>query len=271
MKLQNVTCYSDAHTNARPLLNRLNLSIEDSEWLSIVGRNGSGKYTLAKLLSGIIAPAEGMITSGHSDGGPIPYVMQEDYPFIGETAWEELIFALESRGEPAYRIADTAHSILQQTGLTHLMHQPLKELSGGQRQLVAAACCLACRAPMLIFDEAVSMLDSASQELVLRLARQLHQSGTTIVWLTHQLSEVADGDRVAVMEDGRIAYEGTTADFFYGASPRQANIATPCEQAGFEPPYPVRIALHLLRSGTDLKQYPLTASQLSEVLNHHER
>ncbi len=271
MKLSQVTVYTDEGERSRILLDRLSLDIHSGEWLSIVGRNGSGKSTLAKVLSGILQPTTGSIERSLMNCEPIPYVMQEAHPFLGQTPWEELIFLLETRGEPAADIPLTAERILRQTGLLSQMHRPIKELSGGRRQLVAIACCLACRAPLMIFDEAASMLDSKSKALVLGLARQLHQNGHTIIWLTHQLDEVTEGSRVIVMDQGRIRYEGTTREFFYGTAHLPMMSATPCEQAGFEPPYPIRIALHLHRNQSKTIGYPLTVSQLTEALQHDAR
>ena len=251
-----------AQNNEKPILKDIHLEISRGDWVSIVGRNGSGKSTLAKLLSGILAPARGDIHRGFAGDEPIPYVMQQEEQLFGETPWEDVVFILESRGEESWRIPAIASQALQQVGLEPLMHKPLAELSGGQRQLAAAAGCLAAKPQLLLFDEATSMLDAGSRRQVLEAAKSLHRSGSTVLWITHHMEEAAEGSRIVALDQGSIAFDGSAAAFFY----EDSTGLTPCEQAGFTEPYPIQVARILMRGGMRFTHPPLTAEQLSKAM-----
>jgi energy-coupling factor transport system ATP-binding protein len=268
--LKHIRVIANELKTSKPLLEDINLEIRMGEWLSVIGRNGSGKSTLAKIISGLLIPTAGSIDYDAHIGLPIPYVMQHEDPFVGETAWEDIVFLLETRGESPACISSIAASVLHDVGLSEHMHTPLSELSGGQRQLVALAGCLAADAPLLLFDEASSMLDNESRQLILALVKALHQSGKTVIWFTHRISEVTEGDRVIVLEHGAIQFDGSTETFFYGEGATSNTTPSPCEQFGFEPPYSIQIARALLSSGVSISPYPLNASQLAEVIASHE-
>ena len=115
---------------------------------------------------------------------------------------------------PAGDIIGHAEQALRRLNLSSVMHEPVETLSGGQKQLLAAAGALAVQSPLLLFDEATSMLDSTSAMLLLEQARSLHRDGHSIVWVTQKVEELAAGDRVIALRDGKISWEGETEAFF---------------------------------------------------------
>lgn len=246
-----------------PVLDRIDLDIRAGEWLTIAGANGSGKSTLAGVIAGLIDPDEGMLHPGFAGEAPIPYVMQQDGPFFGDTPLEEVHFVLDARGEPAETIPPAAATILRETGLHALRHRPIHALSGGQRQLVAVAACLAAGAPLLLFDEATAKLDDRSRRLVLETAARLHRQGSTVVWCTHRLEETMGNGRVIVLEDGKKTVDEPTVHFFYKEA---ADGRTPCETAGFNPPLAVRTARLLMRQGWKPASLPLDGPGLLHAL-----
>ncbi|GAB2699819.1 ATP-binding cassette domain-containing protein [Paenibacillus thermoaerophilus] len=269
--LEDVTVYPEADRTRTPILRGIGLRIGRGEWISVVGRNGSGKSTLIRTIAGVQPAHEGVVRRGFAGDEPIPYVMQRDHQWFGETPREELVFWLEMRGEPASRIRDKVDSALAAVGLAEAAERPLSQLSGGQRQLVAAAGCLAADAPLLIFDEATSMLDTAARRLVFGAVRAIHASGTTVLWLTHHQEEAACGDRIVALHHGSIAYDGPPALFYYGEAERflgefgdSGSGAAPCDALGFEPPFAVRVARELMRHGVRFGRLPLTAEQLAD-------
>jgi len=275
--LQHVSVHRLRGQEPVPVLQHMNMTIHPGEWVSIVGRNGSGKSTLAQLLSGVLVADEGTVDRGFVGPMPIPYVMQHKEQLFGETPWEDLVFLLEARGEDPDAIPHLALSSLRQLGLEPIMHQPIRELSGGQRQLVATAGCLAARAPLLLFDEATSMLDSGSRLQVLKAVQSVHQAGTTVVWLTHHMEEVGLGDRVIALQEGKKIFDGTTQSFFYGKSfvesktdVSKVDAQSPCEAIGFEPPFAVQVARQLLHTGASMtRPLPVTAEQLAKAVARH--
>jgi energy-coupling factor transport system ATP-binding protein len=272
MVLSNVTIYRNSADSSVSALTEVNLRIQAGEWVSIVGPNGSGKSTLAQLLTGVMMTHSGSLERGFAGKQAIPYVMQQDQ-FFGETPWEDLVFLLEVRGAEPDRIEEITQNALNGVGLGRLMHQPFAELSGGQKQLAAIAGCLAAEAPLILFDEATSMLDSSSRRLVLEAARTLNRMGTTVIWMTHHMEEAAEHERTVALQSGCVVFDGRTVDFFYGEQDDHDEAsktrATPCEQLGFIPPYPVQVARELIQLQLKLPSLPLTAEQLVEAVQCH--
>jgi energy-coupling factor transport system ATP-binding protein len=254
---KDVYVYASGSEEHVALLKGINLRISQGEWVSIVGRNGSGKSTLAQVLSGILPVNEGMVERGFAGIDPIPYVMQQDDQLFGDTPWEDIVFLLEVRGTDPAKIAGAASAALVQVGLSAEMHRPVSELSGGQRQLAATAGCLAVNAPLMLFDEAVSMLDSTSRRLVMDAAKDLHNKGATIIWMTHHMQQLSAGQRVIALDEGQLVFDGSPAEFFFG---------TMCETLGFELPFPVQIAKELMKTGIKLSSLPITAAALTEAV-----
>jgi energy-coupling factor transport system ATP-binding protein len=269
MRLTNVTVNAP---NDDSLLKDISLRISQGEWISIVGKNGSGKSTLAQLLTGVHTASSGVIQRGFCGTEPIPFVMQQEVQWFGETPWEDMVFLLESRGENPTLIPEIIRAALRNVGIESLKDRPFDELSGGQKQLAAIAGCLAVKAPILVFDEATSMLDSTSRLQVLEAAKSINHQGITVIWLTHHLEDLSFGDRVVALEEGRIRYDDTTAAFFYRSSSFCSNAAisskTPCEELGFILPYPIQLAHELRLQGIQLHTQPLTAEQLVEAVNN---
>lgn len=253
------------------ILKDINLRISQGEWISIVGKNGSGKSTLAQLLTGVHTSASGTMDRGFCGNEPIPYVMQQEVQWFGETPWEDMVFLLESRGENAARIPEIIRAALQNVGIDALRDRSFTELSGGQKQLAVIAGCLAAKTPLLVFDEATSMLDSTSRLQVLEAAKSINREGTAVIWLTHHLEDLSFGDRVIALEAGKIRYDGTTTLFFYPAfstsGVEKVSLLTPCEELGFTLPYPIQVAHALKLQGIQLESQPLTAKQLVEAVS----
>jgi energy-coupling factor transport system ATP-binding protein len=266
IQLRDVTVDYIGSTSAHPALDKLSLEIAQGSWTAIVGDNGSGKSTLAKILAGISPITEGRIT--FYDNLKLHMVLQNpETQLIGETILEELTLSLRSRSltnpadERAY-ISD----LLYHLGLSLPLDTRVKHLSGGQKQLLHIACCLAAGAHTILFDEATSMLDPASRKVVLETTAKLHQSGATILWITHRTEELCFANRVILLDQGRVAYDGPVEDFFYEQSSNGFDSASVCEQYGFEPPYTVSVARALQKLGHALPVRPLFATQLRQAV-----
>jgi energy-coupling factor transport system ATP-binding protein len=262
IQLTDIFIYAEAAEGVIPLLNGINIRITQGEWVNIVGRNGSGKSTLAQVLTGILPVHEGFLQRGFAGQEPIPYVMQQEGQLFGDTPWDDVVFLLEVRGIGADDIPNMAVKSLSRVGLTYHMHRRVSELSGGQKQLAATAGCLAADAPLLLFDEATSMLDSSSRLLVLEAAMDLHKKGATVIWLTHHMDELSAGERVIALQEGEVVFDGSVTSFFLNDI---------CEELGFELPFPVQVAKELQSLGVPLSQLPLTAEQLVEAVRGREQ
>lgn len=246
-----------------PVLDNIHLTVRPGEWITIAGANGSGKSTLIGLIAGWILPDEGTVKRGFAGEKPIPWVMQQDGPHMGDTPLEETLFVLEMRGEPADSLKAKAGEALGKAGLWPVRHRRMDALSGGRRQLVQAAACLAVDAPLLLFDEATSMLDGRSRKLVRDTALRICREGKTVIWCTHRLEEAVPGGRIVVLESGKIVHDGITVSFFYNEGP---DGLTACERLGFHPPFVVRTARELKKLGRETIGCPLDGSDLLHAL-----
>ncbi|REK76593.1 ATP-binding cassette domain-containing protein [Paenibacillus paeoniae] len=255
------------------ILTDIQMTVRHGEWISILGMNGSGKSTLLKVAAGLIR--QGVRGSLHRAGigrdKPIPIVMQHpDAGLIGSTPWEDVVTLLERQGVPAEGIVPLAEQSLKNVGLINRMHQPLETLSGGQKQLVAIAGCLAAEAPILLLDEVTAMLDPGMTSIVCSHVRRLNQQGTTVLWITQRLEELMPSDRTLVMSEGRIVFDDSAGELFRRASSGEA-LGSPGELLGFEAPYAVKVAWELGAQGIELPYIPLTVNQLAEAVSWYER
>jgi energy-coupling factor transport system ATP-binding protein len=240
-------------------LSGITMDIAEGEWVALVGRNGSGKSTLAKLIAGLCPLSQGTIAV--HPGKRVQLVLQDpEAQIVGETVYEDICFGLENAAADPSAMEQKVRAALDAVGLKVPPERPTRELSGGQKQLLAVAGCLALDAEVLVFDEATSMLDPMSRQRLLEAVRSLHRAGKTIVWVTQLLEEAAYADRVVALDRQGVVYDGGNRSFFYDAGcPADPG---PCENLGFTPPFPVQVAKKLLRGGRNLPVLPVTAAEL---------
>lgn len=215
-----------AHDGAEeePLFNKLNLSINASEKIGLVGHSGSGKTTFTKLLLRFNDIDEGEILI---DGQNIAHITQDDLRSqIAYVPQEPLLFHRSIRENIAYgkqhaseedirAAAEKAHALefidKLPKGFDTLVGERGVKLSGGQRQRIAIARAILKDAPILVLDEATSALDSESEKLIQDALWELMKGRTAIV-IAHRLSTIQKMDRILVMEDGSIAEQGSHAE-----------------------------------------------------------
>ncbi|QKS46174.1 ATP-binding cassette domain-containing protein [Paenibacillus cellulosilyticus] len=258
------------HTMEHHLLHQIDLTIKHGEWVFLVGSNGSGKSTLARLLAGLgHARVTGDIAR-MEDASFAPLVAQNpEAALVGMTPEEDAILLLEQLAVEAGEMPKRIDAAMRIVGLTDQMKQPIAQLSGGQKQLAAIAGCIASGADALIVDEPTAMLDPQASAAVMAALRELHRTGTTVIWVTQRLEELQEGDRVVSMKDGRIKFDGRAEQFY---SRDNANVGSPCEEAGLDAPYVVHTVWELQRSGIMLDPpMPLTASSLAKAVNSYAK
>jgi len=265
-KLKNVSVRSlnEEGREGRRILKNINMELYKGQWLTLLGLNGSGKSTLAKAIAGLRLPsASGEATRPYSHM-PIPMVLQHpEASMLGASPWEDVVLMLEQNSEDAESIVRRAEAALQQVGLGEKLHQPISTMSGGQKQLTAIAGCLAVQAPLLVLDEVTSMLHPEAAEQVLEQVRELNNQGVTVVWVTQNLEELRTGDRVIVLDQGEIAFEGDVQQWFK-RSQGEAGSST-CERQGFEAPYCVQVCWELEALGMPLSEIALTPEELAAL------
>ncbi|MBC1408001.1 energy-coupling factor ABC transporter ATP-binding protein [Listeria innocua] len=203
----------------------VSISAQKGEWVALVGHNGSGKSTIAKLLNGLLFPENGLIKIGHfvlSEKNiweirrQVGMVFQNpDNQFVGATVQDDVAFGLENHGVPHDTMVERVESALNEVGMqSYALHEPAR-LSGGQKQRVAIAGVLALQPDVIILDEATSMLDPRGRAEVMETIRIMReQEDITVISITHDLDEVLFADRVIVMNNGEIHSEGTPQEIF---------------------------------------------------------
>jgi len=210
----------------REALSGINLLFEQGEFCAILGRNGSGKSTIARCLNALIAPSAGSViacgldTRNRGDSleikKKIAMVFQDpDTQIVGTTVEEEVAFGPENLGLSAGVIRERVDRSLRLTGISNFAGRQPMRLSEGQKQLVAIAGALAMEPAFLVSDESTSMLDTEARQRILELFLSLKEQGVGIIHVTHFLEEATIADRVVVLDDGRVREEGVPADVLY--------------------------------------------------------
>jgi len=229
---------SYSYPDGTPALENINLAIKKGEFIGVTGKNGSGKSTLALQLSGLLKPQTGRVMirgMDTRDSSKLPGIRKlvgvvfqnPETQFVGRTVEEDLAFGPENLCLPSVEIRKCVDMALAETELEKYRHRSPKTLSGGQGQCVALAGILAMRPECLIFDEVTSMLDPESGITVLETIKKLHKKGKTIVYITHNLEELHDADRILVMKNGKIRLEGDPESVFSDVSLQSLGLALP--------------------------------------------
>ena len=207
-------------------VSHLTLRIEAGEFVAVLGRNGCGKSTLAKLMNALLLPTggeivvDGLQAKTEDDCYEVRkscgMVFQNpDNQIVTTIVEEDCAFGLENMGVEPALIRKRVDEALSAVGMSEYAHASPAMLSGGQKQRVAVAGVLAMRPKIIVFDESTAMLDPVGRRDVFALARKLNrEEGITIVWITHFMEEAAQADRVVVMDGGRIAIEDSPRHVF---------------------------------------------------------
>lgn len=250
----------------------LSLEVKQGEFIGILGCNGSGKSTFAKMLNTLLDPTEGeiriegMSTRDESNTWNIRkntgMVFQNpDNQIIGTIVEEDVAFGPENLGVPTDEIWSRVADALETVGMTAYREQSPNRLSGGQKQRVAIAGVLAMQPKCIIFDESTAMLDPKGRQEVLRAAHMLNrEKGITILFITHNMEEVVEADRIVVMNLGKLVAEGTPQEIF--SHPEQM------QEYGLELPRITELAVRLKKNGIPINGTILDEDTLvSEIEN----
>ncbi len=221
--------YDEEGVEAPPALHHVTLSIERGEYVAVLGHNGSGKSTFAKLLNAILTPTSGRLTV---NGMNITADMSEDDVFsvrrqvgmvfqnpdnqlVATTVEEDVAFGPENLGVPREELRRRVDEALELVGMTSYAGHAPHKLSGGQKQRVAIAGIIAMLPECIIFDESTAMLDPVGRKEVLQTMEMLNRTrNMTVIHITHYMEEAARANRVIVINDGSVYMDGTPRQVF---------------------------------------------------------
>lgn len=208
------------------VLKELNTEICEGEFVAVIGRNGSGKSTFARLLNAILIPTRGVLYIGGKETyteanlweirRTVGMVFQNpDNQIIATSVEEDVAFGPENIGIPSDEIVKRVEEALRSVGLEEYKKALPHHLSGGQKQRVAIAGILAMKPKCIVLDEATSMLDPSGRKEVLKVLRDLNEKeNITIIHITHYMEEAILAKRILVMDEGKIVMDGNPAKFF---------------------------------------------------------
>lgn len=225
-------------------LKDVSFNIPKGQWTSIVGHNGSGKSTIAKLMIGIEKVKSGEIFYNNqaiTDDNfeklrkDIGIVFQNpDNQFVGSIVKYDVAFGLENHAVPHDEMHRRVSEALEQVDMLERADYEPNALSGGQKQRVAIASVLALNPSVIILDEATSMLDPDARQNLLDLVRKVKsEHNITIISITHDLSEAMEADHVIVMNKGTVYKEETATEIF--------DHAEELTTIGLDLPFPIKI------------------------------
>lgn len=201
-------------------IDHISFSVPKGSYTVVLGHNGSGKSTIAKLIIGLLEPKTGDITVDgiHLDEEHLYDVREKvgivfqnpDNQFIGSTVRDDIAFGLENLCVPTEDMEDIIQTYAKKVNMIEFLdHEPTK-LSGGQKQRVAIAGILAMHPSIIILDEATSMLDPRGKIEINNLVHELNKTqNMTILSITHDIEEAALSDHVVLLDNGHIIDEGT--------------------------------------------------------------
>ncbi len=262
--------YKDAEGNEIKALDGIDLHIVKGEFTAIIGANGSGKSTLARHLNALLLPAEGKCTVAGLDTREeknlweirqhVGMVFQNpDNQIVASIVEEDVAFGPENLGIEPSEIRSRVDKALAAVGMTDYARHAPHLLSGGQKQRVAIAGVLAIAPECIVLDEPTAMLDPKGRAEIIRTVKTLRKDyGMTIVYITQNMQEAIEADRVIVMDKGRIAFEGTPKEVF--------SRVDDLEKLGLETPLAAKVARELKKAGAMLADDIITGEELARAL-----
>lgn len=267
LKLEDVSFSYDKKTD---VVKKVNLSVEEGEYVAVIGHNGSGKSTLAKLFNGLIKPDSGTVfVDGFNTAEKkevfevrkrVGVVFQNpDNQLVASIVEDDVAFGPENLGVPRKEIGERIDFALSAVGMEKFRFSSPTRLSGGQKQRIAIAGVLALMPKILVLDESTAMLDPQGRKEVLEVVDKLNKErGVTVITITHYMDEVINADKVYVINDGEIALSGTPSEIF--------DKKDKIKEFGLELPLAAEIANKLIEKGVALPSGILTEKQLAEEL-----
>lgn len=263
--------YEPEAADAREVLHGITLQIEQGEFVALLGHNGCGKSTVAKLLNGMLVPTGGKVLVGGIDTAEearqlevrsrVGLVQQNpDNQLVAGVVEEDVAFGPENLGVPPEEIRRRVDEALRAVDMYEFRESAPHKLSGGQKQRVAIAGVIAMEPSVLILDEPTAGLDPLGVEQVLSNIQAYHKAkNATVIVVSHSMEEMArTADRLVVIHEGKIPFQGTPTEVFAHGST--------LEEMGLGIPQMTRVFNRLQAMGADIDPAVYTVGQAKAAL-----
>ena len=253
-----------------PALRAVTVEIEKGSFTVVLGHNGSGKSTFAKHLNAVLLPGGGTVYVDGMDTRDESLLLEirrrtgmvfqnPDNQIVANVVEEDVAFGPENLGVPTAEIRRRVDDALAAVGMEPFARHAPHLLSGGQKQRIAIAGILAMEPECIVLDEATAMLDPAGRREVIDTVLRLNRErGITVVLITHHMAEAERADRVIVMNDGRVAMDGTPREVF-------AQVER-LHELGLAAPDTVELLYRLRQAGMDVPLDSLTVDECAETI-----
>ena len=253
-----------------PALRGVSVQIEKGSFTVVLGHNGSGKSTFAKHLNAVLLPCGGAVYVEGMDTRDEKLLLEirrrtgmvfqnPDNQIVANVVEEDVAFGPENLGVPTAEIRRRVDDALAAVGMEQFARHAPHLLSGGQKQRIAIAGVIAMEPECIVLDEATAMLDPIGRQEVLSAVHKLNrEKGITVVLITHHMNEAEEADRVIVMDDGRIALDGTPKEVFTQVEPLRT--------MGLTVPDTVDLLDRLRKDGLDVPLDALTVDECAAAI-----
>lgn len=270
IKFNNVTFSYNSEDNSRPVLDGISFDIKKGEFIAILGHNGSGKSTAAKMMNSLLVPDKGevyvdrLITSDESNTlnirKKVGMVFQNpDNQLVATIVEDDVAFGPENLGLPPAEIRRRVDDALKAVEMYELREREPHRLSGGQKQRVAIAGAIAMQTDCIVMDEPTAMLDPKGRAEVMNTIRMLkNELGITVILITHYMDEAVCADRVIVMNNGTIALDGTPKDVFSDVEK--------IKSLGLDVPQAAELVYKLGKAGVSLRAGILDENECAQAI-----
>ena len=274
IKFQDVTykytSIEDEEEVERYAIKGIDLDVKKGEFLVVLGHNGSGKSTIAKHINALLQPSSGTVMVNELDTSNPESVwdirskagmvfQNPDNQLVATIVEEDVAFGPENLGVEPTEIRRRVDESLERVGMSEYKRHAPHLLSGGQKQRVAIAGVLAMQPDCIVFDEPTAMLDPSGRRDVMDSILDLNKNhGITIVLITHYMDEAALGDRIVVVDDGKIIMQGTPKKVF-------SKVET-MKKIGLDVPQVTELAYELQKEGIEVSSEILNIDEMVDAL-----
>ena len=270
IKFNNVTFTYNAEENDIPALNNVSFGVNKGEFLAVLGHNGSGKSTAAKMMNALLIPDSGeVIVDGMNTAESentlnirkkVGMVFQNpDNQLVATIVEDDVAFGPENLGLAPEEIRKRVDFALKAVGMYELKDREPHNLSGGQKQRVAIAGAIAMQTDCIVMDEPTAMLDPSGRAEVMNTIKMLKDElGIIVILITHYMDEAVKADRVIVMNNGGIIMDDTPKNVF-----SQVEII---KNLGLDVPQATELAYRLNKSGLNIDYSVLNEEECADAI-----